>query len=698
MKYYKQRQKKNIKPTHTSQKRKSLVKETFLYLIFLISSMTKRGQISAFVIFGIIILALTGMTIYYREEIMSKLSELEIIKAKALPPEAQKVSDFVMQCMKDRATEGVELLGLQGGYIDLPVDEVPQGNINLFSNRLEAVPGFRTAYWYYQKDNRVSVTDIPTKEEMSQQLKNYIDATMEDCLNDFADFEGYNIQARTPVSTVNIKDDEVQITLSMPMEVEFKELKFNFKTFKTGIKVALGDLIEIARQIVENEIASNYLEEKTIDMMVAYDDIPYSGSELSCGKKTWYVENIIASFKNILFENIPMLRVAFTDYTLTDESQSYFEWYVTKEKYEDVNVMLSYSNSWPFYMDVTPRENGVLKSQQVVDRMGEISFLAKALFCMNDWNFVYDVKYPVLVTLYDAKNDYTLQFAMQVVIERNQPRKAEILPDFEVEKDRDYCAFTRVTESTVYTYEEDLGGVSKPLEGVDIKYNCITHLCDVGTTTMEGEDALLREKFPACVGGTIIGEKEGYHKAREIDVDSNQRFTASLILEKLISKPIKVQVNRKGGGSSEPTKDEQVIIEVEEPEKEFRNVIIYPDQKEIQLIPGEYNVKINVIRIGSPIKIPGRTIETCVDVPKGGLMGLLGSTEEECTSTKIPDITLNNLVTGGAEFEWDVDKHDLYTSDYVKFYINTQPTPTSLEEIANLDLEQEPLLPVFLNE
>ncbi|MDP2906610.1 MAG: hypothetical protein Q8O03_01585 [Nanoarchaeota archaeon] len=662
--------------------------------------MEKRGQVSTFFILGVIIIALVSVGVFYRTEIVTKLSELQIVKGAALPPEAQKVHDFIIQCTKDTAKTGVELLGIQGGYIELPVDKVPQGNVNMFSNKLEVISGFRTAYWYYQKDNGISVEAIPSKASMSQYLKDYIDANIEECFDKFSTFpEYYKIDYRKVVSQVNIKNNEIQVSLTMPMVVDVKGQKFNFETFKTSVNVALGDLIDVATQIVENEMSSNFLEEKTEDMMVAYEAIPYSGSDLSCGVKTWALEKVITDFKTILFENIPQIRVAHTDYVLPNEAHKYFEWYVTKGKYPNINAFLSYSKRWPFYLDVTPREDGVLKAQQVTEKMGDVSFLAKSLFCMNDWNFVYDVKYPVLVTLYDKQNDYTFQFAMEVVIERNQPRKATIVPDFETDKNTKYCKLTKVATSTIYTYEEGLDRVARPLEGVDIKYKCITHLCDVGTTKLEGKDAMLSEEFPSCIGGTVVAEKEGYHKTKEIDVDSNEEFSLSMVLEKLIAKPVKIQVTRTGGGSSEPTKEEQVIIELEEPDKEYKTMILYPEQTEVKLIPGDYKVKAYVVRTGAPIRISGKEIQNCVDVPKGGLLGLLGSTEQQCNSVKLPDVELDSMVTGGTEFEWTVDKDELYTSDYIKFYITTQATPKSLEELSSVNLNQEnAILPVFLNE
>jgi len=128
-------------------------------------------------------------------------------------------------------------------------------------------------------------------------------------------------------------------------------------------------------------------------------------------------------------------------------------------------------------------------------------------------------------------------------------------------------------------------------------------------------------------------------------------------------------------------------------------MILYPEQTEVKLIPGDYKVKAYVVRTGAPIRILGKEIQSCVDVPKGGLLGLLGSTEQQCNSVKLPDVELDSMVTGGTEFEWTVDKDELYTSDYIKFYITTQATPKSLEELSSVNLNQEnAMLPVFLNE
>ncbi len=664
--------------------------------------MKKRGQITAFILVGFLIVLLFGIGFYFKAEIKEKLSDVGVIEKTAVPPEVKNVNDFILQCLKETSSKGIELLGLQGGYIQLPEDKVPVGNINLFSNHLEVLPGFNTAYWYYQKDNLLQVKNIPSKENMEKELEAYIDQAVEECLNNFTTFPGYKINYRKIESKVIIEDNQVRVNLNMPMVIDIKGQKFNLNLFKTRVNVDLGNIIDLATKIVQKEIETNYLEQKTIDMMVAYKEIPYTGSELSCGVKTWVVRKIIEDFKNILSLNIPHIRIVNTDYELLNEDHKYFEWDVTTKTYDDMNVVLSYSPSWPFYLDVIKNEyhddGEVIKSQQLVDNVGEVGFIAKRLFCMNFWNFVYDVKYPVLVTIYDSKNDYTFQFAIQVVIERNQPRKAEIVPDISPEKETKYCQNTKMFYSSVYTYEEDLDGASIPLDNVNIKYKCVTNLCNVGKTKLKDGVAVLETKFPSCIGGSVIAYKDGYHRVLEEDVDSNNGFSISLTLEKIIPKPVKVHVTRENGGSGEPTRDEQVIIELREEEKDYSTMILYPDQKEVNLIPGIYKVKEYIFKKGAPIKIPEKTIKDCVEVPKEGLISLFGGTEEKCTEVEIPEIELENMVTGGSEFEWEVTKKDLYLSDYVKFYISSKSTPSSLEELNQINLKQDVFLPEFLDE
>ena len=49
--------------------------------------------------------------------------------------------------------------------------------------------------------------------------------------------------------------------------------------------------------------------------------------------------------------------------------------------------------------------------------------MVRSFFCLTTYNVIYDVEFPVLVSLYDEDSDFTFQFATMVVLDNNQPRE-----------------------------------------------------------------------------------------------------------------------------------------------------------------------------------------------------------------------------------------------------------------------------------
>jgi len=322
------------------------------------------------------------------------------------------------------------------------------------------------------------------------------------------------------------------------------------------------------------------------------------------------------------------------------------------------------------------------------------------LFLQN-YHFVYDIKYPVLVKLRDMSSfdgeGYTFQFVTQVVLDNNQPRRSIIIPKSVQEMATRYCD-KRFVESTVYTFERDLDGNLKPLEDVNIGYRCINHFCDIGKTELDvyGE-ASLSVEFPSCINGEIVAEKEGYHLVRE-RVSTNERVEVSLILEPYIIKDYKVKIISVGGSVREIFPSEKVVMQLIDSDKDYSISLIYPDNKEVKLIPGVYTLNAFLSKEGR-IKIQDRKVEKCIDVPKGGIFGALGATEEKCVETTIPGGTFNNVITGAVEFEFTVSADNL-KHDYVEFYIPSKGVPKNIEEMAKITFEvpENFIYPRFLDE
>ena len=656
--------------------------------------MKKRGQITLFIIVGVVLVSATFLTIYYRDNILDLASDLNLLKTEEVPIEAKGIQDFVLDCIKETTVEGLDLIGRQGGYVEIPKDSIPVGTANIFSNKLTYIRGFDTAYWFYQKDNEVDVKNIPTISFIEKELEKYVEDNLGNCFDNFSVFEDYNIIHRMAGVNAEISDNEVVVEVDMPLSGGKGDVSFRFYEFNYEMDSYFGKLYDLGSQIAEMEEAESFFEEKTLDIMQVYDEIPMTNVDFECAPQFWGYEKVKADFKGILSSNMMFFKIKGTNYSLAKENRDYFEWDVTNKDYDEVVVNFLFDGSWPFYLEVVPNEGGVMRSEQVTDVASEFSTALKALFCVNHYHFVYDVKYPVLVTL--NRGDDTLQFGMMVVVKNNQPREAEIFAEEIPEVDTRFCD-NREHVSTVYTYES-VDGEILPLEDVNIKYKCITHSCGIGKSILIGDEAYITAKFPLCINGILAGEKVGYNSYEET-ISSNNEFITNLILEPFTKIDIKVRVLREdlNAADGEPYENEQVVIELENEEKGHKTIILYPETRQINLLEGDYHAKIYILYEGGKIILAGKDIEKCVDAPKGGILGLFGGDEPKCFTTKIPEMKLSNFISGETEFDFYASDSDL-KSDFVRFYIKQKTIPASVEDFEGLDFKTKPTLPVFLDE
>jgi len=648
--------------------------------------MEKRGQVTFFVILGIIIVGSVFMVYVYQDSINDFFSSL---RAEEVPEEAKAVQTFIYDCIEDAAMEGIEMVSLQGGYIEIPWDSVPVGNVNMFSNRLNYFSGFETAYWNYQMDNRLDVLNIPEKSFIESQLSVYIEENLDVCLDDFSEFEGFSLRTGEREVRTSIGEDRVKVYVDFPVVGSKGDTGFKFSKFNKEIRTDLGRFYELASDIVEAETDEFFLEEMSLDIMRLYDEVPFTGVDFECVPPMWLFENVKGKYKEYLSFNIPFVKIKGTDYTLANEKHAYFEVDAGKS-YEDITVNFFYDENWPFYMEVEPNEDGILRGEQISDMAGDLSGLVKAFYCVNNYHFVYDVKYPVLVTLSSGEEEFN--FAMMVVFENNQPRKAEIVPDYIPGPDVAICE-NRVTEGIVYTYGLE-NGEETSLDGVDVNFKCIAFNCDIGET----ENGLLEGLFPFCVNGVVEGRKEGYHFDKGI-VSTDESFSADLVLEKIVNLGVDVYAIRADDAPGQPYDDEQVVINLENEDKDYRTILVYPEIKEVGLIPGDYSATIYVLSgSGEEVVIPEKVIEKCVEVPKAGVWSLFTQEKEQkCFKTTIPSMSLSNLITGRSEFEFSVLEDDL-EYDKIRFYVYSEKRPVSVEELQSMSFDNKMLKPVFMDE
>ena len=89
----------------------------------------------------------------------------------------------------------------------------------------------------------------------------------------------------------------------------------------------------------------------------------------------------------------------------------------------------------------------------------------------------------------------------------------------------------------------------------------------------------------------------------------------------------------------------------------------------------------------TPIKVVGDTVESCTDIPKSGIFGVLGIKEKKCFTSQLEDVELNQVLVGGNEFAWNYDGKGSEIIIYVTFD-GVPKTVNEMGEIYNKILDK----------
>ena len=641
----------------------------------------KEGQVTIFIALGLIILLVIGLTIYYREELFRTDWEKERSQSLSVPQKAKNAQDIVLSCFTYTLDQAITKLGMQGGFINISEDPIPETPANPFSNALRIFPNkdFRVTYWYYMTANGIEKSNIPTKSNMEKELAAYVDSNIGDCIRISGLFDAYNITLSNPKTAIQIKDKSVLLTSQYSLTLREGGFVFNIPKFYVKSNAQLGRLHNIAKEIIRNNNKVFYLEDKTIDILVANDELPYTGTETTCKTKIWTKSKVNKDFKNIVSKNIPYIKIKGTDFI---KRTDYFVWDALSTRNSDINVNFKFSENWPTKIDIEPSEGELLISKPLLQGGNEAVAFLRAFFCLNDYNFIYDIKYPVLITL-TGPSGFTLQLATQVIIDNNQPHK-NTLGNLSFPEQKDKICTSPVNKINVYTLTADDSGLLKDTAGVQINFKCVNTACNMGATKIDSEGyASLNKKFPACANALITGAKQGYHTARET-VSTTKETDVNLVLEKYTTLGYNIELFDMA--YRQPTTSETVVIQLNEPNLKYSTSIAYPSDKEtITLLPGTYDVTAYVMeKDSSGITIKGKEIKHCTKTPMKSVLGIFGLTETDCSKTKVPDMTITEVIKSGTKFTWTVPRNSLFNSKNVTFYLPAGKLPKDYTEISKV--------------
>lgn len=305
--------------------------------------MIEKGQVSVFIIIGIVLLLTVGGA-YVTFDILSQeesRQNQDTFIADTVSSEFTTVKLFVDECLQKTSEDALVLIGSQGGHIDLSdmrfnnLNPTEADGLNVFGSS-QPVP-----YWYYLQSRndcesacRFASLYPPLEGQSSysieQQLNHHVEREMYRCLNNFAVLRdaGFII---VPNGTLNVStiftEDDVKFVARYPLILSINEKSQNIERFVISVDVPFKRMYEYASILLYTQIGSDengqqlpigrYLEKQMMEIIAQFVGLdanklpPFGGSTYEAYSTLFWIKPVVKEqLQGLMQTYIPYLRVA----------------------------------------------------------------------------------------------------------------------------------------------------------------------------------------------------------------------------------------------------------------------------------------------------------------------------------------------------------------------------------------------------
>ncbi|MEK6862830.1 MAG: transmembrane domain-containing protein, partial [Nanoarchaeota archaeon] len=203
--------------------------------------MHKRGQVTVFVILGILIVVILALVFYlYGERLRIQTKEETKFDTSSIEP----LKTFVQDCIDKNGIEAISLVGKQGGEV----------NPGFYQNWNCKKPGDcdKVGYSCFTTEYSSCYNKKPfMKEFVEQELTTYLKNKISECvdLNKIRD-AGFNVEAGNLNVNVSILDYNTIVNVNYPITITKGDSVLKQDRFSQTFNAPLGRLIKVAQDIV----------------------------------------------------------------------------------------------------------------------------------------------------------------------------------------------------------------------------------------------------------------------------------------------------------------------------------------------------------------------------------------------------------------------------------------------------------------
>jgi hypothetical protein len=696
--------------------------------------MKKRGQITVFIIIGLIILLVIGTFLYLSRKEITRPFEAARPSVAELPQQVQPLRDLVESCIRRLSTDGLRRIGDTGGYIDSKhlsynAMQPTEGEAIQFSP--DAGPN--VAYWWHLKSRNTCLgeeCDFGSERpglyrsdggiNIEGQLDAYVTSNLRDCLGNFDEYRqrGCTVQELgEPKVTANVAVEDVFFVGKYQLRAVCEEQTYDLEDYYVSIELNMKEIYELGTELANFQLQQRFLEQVTKNLISTFSSLDTSKlpptRQLEVGPpkpgKFWIKFEVLQKIKSLLTAYIPLIQVAnVQNYNYIrappgTRDPEHYELLYNRQFLIPINVShhslearFMYLDWWEPYFDLNC--NGQLCQADTASNFAILPFT------INRYEFAYDISYPVLVEIRNPsafnQEGYSFKFFLEQNLRNSDALLIEEAPLAAppIRAPSIFCAPDQQTSGKINVYVKD--GINlQGLDGASISYICGTENCNMGLT----DKGNLTTAFPRCLNGILRVTKQGYAShSRLISTHREDPQRHEILLEpvRILNASIKNFAMTKlgkrdpwrfeeaGGALRPPDEQSATVMLVRQGtpfEEEFTSIVELKgsETKEMPIIPGKYQIRIMSFYKGNLTFPPD---ERCVRIKK-----LFGS-KKKCYFVPTEPLIFNETSSypyGGAEFEYSISTTMLRAARKIEFRqyiqaINRVPENQRIVE----DLEQ----------
>ena len=499
----------------------------------------KRGQLSIFIIIGLILVLSVGSIIYLNAQ-RARSGAVPLVEQVA--EFAQPVQDYVNACLERIGREGLQSVGDHGGYLSVrnirnvrlnPVEPTDSDALFLAPDGEYAIP-----YWWYLSSKNDCDGDcaFSTKQpplytfqgesSIEAQLEGYVEENIDNCLKEFTPLaiKGLSVSGDDDREVnVIVTDTSVAIAMEQEVTAEGPSSRTRLNSFVVQLPVHLKDIYDLANNITVMEKENSFLGKHSRQLISSFSQMsptklpPVGAVDIQLGPGTiWVKRNVEQDMIDILQQYVPLLQVFGTrNYRPVETPRSVTNQGTVEnalnrnalipnlKPFPDLEARLTYIDAWKPYFDLNCRGE-ICRAESFMNTFGFV-------FGIQRYSFAYDLSYPVIVEIQepDAFNGlgYTFRFALEGNLRNNEP----LTSDWESAEAPEYttqgsqlCNEEYRTSGLVNITLRDTTARSN-LDGA-ITFQCGIERCTIGQT----EDGKLSTRLPPCLGGRLTAVVPDY--------------------------------------------------------------------------------------------------------------------------------------------------------------------------------------------